>query len=63
VLGELKLLAQANHEAVEKWLTIVSDDVPRYPIPIYNVRLYEVNEIFLLLPLVELLLPIWRSNQ
>jgi len=64
VLGKLELLARASHEAVEEWLIVVNDDVPRYAIPIYNVRPDEVKYIFLfLLPLVELFLPIWISNQ
>ena len=59
MLGKLELLTQASHEAVEEWFTVVGDDVPRYTIPIDNVRPYEVNDIFLfLLPSMELLLPI-----
>jgi len=47
MLGKLELFAQASHEVVEEWLTIVSDDVPRYAIPINNVHPDEVNNIFL----------------
>jgi len=47
VLGKLELLAQASHEAVEEWFTVVSDDVPRYAILIYNVHPDKVNDIFL----------------
>ena len=60
----MNFFAQVSHEAVEEWLIIVNDDVPRYAIPIYNVRPDEVKYIFLfLLPLVELFLPIWISDQ
>jgi len=47
MLGKLELLAQASHEAIEEWLIVVSDDVPRYAILIDNVRLDKVNDIFL----------------
>jgi len=47
MLGKFKLLTHASHEAVKEWLTVVGDDVPRYAIPIDNVRPYEVNDIFL----------------
>jgi len=47
MLGKLELLAQARHEAVEEWFTVVGDDVHRYVIPIDNVHPYEVNDIFL----------------
>jgi len=47
VLGKLELLAQVSHEVGEEWLTVVSDDIPRYTISIDNVRPDEVNDIFL----------------
>jgi len=47
MLGKFELLTQASHEAIEEWLTIVGDDVPRYVIPIDNVHPDEVNDIFL----------------
>ena len=47
MLGKLELLAQASHEAVEEWFTVVSDDIPWYAIPIDNVHPDEVNDIFL----------------
>jgi len=47
MLGKLELLAWASHEAVEEWLTVVDDDVPRYAILIDDVHPDEVNDIFL----------------
>ena len=44
MLGKLELLAQASHEAVEEWLTVVGDDVPRYTISPDNVCPNEVND-------------------
>jgi len=47
MLGKFELLAQASHEAIDEWLTIVGDDVPRYAITIDNVHSNEINNIFL----------------
>ena len=64
MLGKLELLAQVSHEVGEEWLTVVSDDIPRYTISIDNVRLNKVNDIlFFSLSSVESLPSIWRSNQ
>ena len=46
MLGKLELLAQASHEAVEEWLNVVSDDVPRYAMSIDNVHPDEINDFF-----------------
>ena len=45
MLGKLELLAQASHEVIEEWLTIVGDDVPEYAKLIDNVCLDEANNV------------------
>ena len=47
MLGKLEFLTQASNEAVEEWLIVVGDDVPRYAVPIDNVHPNEVNDILL----------------
>jgi len=49
VLGKLKLLVQASHQAVEEGLTIISDDVPRHTMSIDNMHSYKVDHIFVFL--------------
>ena len=50
MLGKLKLLAQANNQAVEEGLTIIGDTVPRHTISTNDVCPYEVNRILFLDP-------------
>jgi len=47
MLGKLELLAQASHETIEEWFTVVDDDVPRHDILIDNVRSDGINDVFL----------------
>jgi len=45
VLGKLKLLTQANQQAVNEGLTIISDNIPQHIISIDDVCPYEVDHI------------------